>query len=110
MLYSDATSGKKQNICEHELATQSVLSRSARLADMYRVDPEGCVSIPCNSRTWTAWLTDDPSRMTADNMELVLSVIRVRSSYTLEPCMLARTSRIGDGEDQDFFGTELKAP
>jgi hypothetical protein len=24
--------------------------------------------------------------------------------------MLARTSKMGDGEDQDFFGTELKDP
>jgi hypothetical protein len=59
---------------------------------MHRHDPEGFVSVPCDTRTWTAWLTDDPSRMTADDMELMLSVITVQSSYTLEPCLLARAA------------------
>lgn len=82
MLHSNATSATKQFVFENELATQSVLSRSARLADMHRVDPDGCVPLPCDSRTWIAWLTNDPSRMTADDMELMLDVLRVRSSYT----------------------------
>jgi hypothetical protein len=86
MQHSDATSAKEQFVCEGELTTQSVLSRSARLADMHRIDPEGCVCLPCNTRTWTAWLTDDPSRMTADKMGLMLDVIKVRSSYTLGRC------------------------
>jgi hypothetical protein len=70
---------------EDQLASQSALSRSRLLADMHRVEPEACVRIPFDTRTWTAWLTDDPSRTTADDMELMLSVIMVRSSYTLEP-------------------------
>jgi hypothetical protein len=86
MQHSDATSAKEQFVFEDELTPQSVLSRSARLADMHRIDPEGCVCLPCNTRTWTAWLTDDPSRMTADNMGLMLDVIKVRSSYTLGRC------------------------
>jgi hypothetical protein len=70
--------------CEDQLVTQGALSRSSRLADMNKVDPEGCVRIPCDTKTWTAWLTDDPSRMTAYNMELILSVITVRTPCTLE--------------------------
>jgi hypothetical protein len=88
ILRSEAST-KMHITCEDQLVTQSALSRSARLADMHRVDPEGCVRIPCDTRTWTTWLTDDPSRMTAENMDLMLSVIRVRYSYTLDPCVLA---------------------
>jgi hypothetical protein len=69
---------------EFFLVTQDALSRSARLADLHKVEPEGCVSIPFDTRTWTAWLTDDPSRKTADDMVLMLRVITVRSPYTLE--------------------------
>jgi hypothetical protein len=83
-------------ICEDQLVSQSALSRSARLADMHRVDPGGCVRIPCDTRTWTAWLRDDPSQITAGTMDLMLSVIMVRSQYNLElvwlqVLLLART-------------------
>jgi hypothetical protein len=83
MLRSEATG--MHFYCEDQLVSQRALSRSARLADMHRVDPQGCVRMPCDSRTAQAWETDDPSRMTADDMDLMLNVIRVRSSYTLEP-------------------------
>jgi hypothetical protein len=72
-------------ICRDEvtsIADQSTLLRSAVLSDMHQVDPEGCVCMPCDTKTWRAWLTDDPSRMTADTMELMLSVVKVRPSYT----------------------------
>jgi hypothetical protein len=95
MLHSDATSSTEQVICENELASQSVLSRSVLIADIHRVDPEGCVRMPCDTRTWTAWLEDAPLQMKTDDMELMLDVIRVRSWYTLEPCMLARSSEMG---------------
>jgi hypothetical protein len=83
----DTTSTEMQMSCEYQLVTQSALSRSARLSDMHRVDPEGGVRVPCDTRTWTAWLADDPSQMTADNMELIFDVIKVQSSYTLHHCM-----------------------
>jgi hypothetical protein len=66
-----------------QVITQSELSRSALLADMHWVDPNGCVRISCDTKTWTSWRTDDPSRMTADNMELMISVIKVRTVYGL---------------------------
>jgi hypothetical protein len=86
----DADSAKAQIICEDQLDFQTALSRSALLADIRLVDPERCLRVPCVIRTWTAWLTNDPFRMTVDDMELVLDVVRVRSSYTLQPCMLAQ--------------------
>jgi hypothetical protein len=104
MLHSDPTSANEHVICESELASQSVLSRSALIADIHREDPEGCICMPCDTRTWTAWLTSDPLRMTTDNVELMLDVIRVRSWYTLEPCMLASSSEEGVGEVRSFLG------
>jgi hypothetical protein len=84
MLGSDATSISMQFTFEDHEASQSALSRSALLARMHhQVDPGGCVPIPCDTRTWIAWLTDDPSRMTANDMELMLSVIMVQYSYSL---------------------------
>jgi hypothetical protein len=74
----DDTGTEMRFFCEDQQAIQSALSRSARLADMHRVDPEGCVRMPCDTRTWTTWLTNDPSRVTADDMELMLDVIMVR--------------------------------
>jgi hypothetical protein len=68
-------------VCDHKVSTaavQNALSRSALLRDMHRDDAEGCVLMPCNTGTWTAWLADDPSQMTADTMELMLAVIKVR--------------------------------
>jgi hypothetical protein len=90
MPHSDANSTNMRIICEDQLATRMptfALSRSARLADVHLVDPNGCVHMPCDARTWTAWLTNDPSRITAENMDLMLDVIKVRSSYTLHHCM-----------------------
>jgi hypothetical protein len=90
MLRSDATSTSMHSYCEDQLVrqralvSQGALSRSALLADIHWVDPIGCVRMPCDVRTPQAWETDDPSRMTADNMDLMLDVIRVRSLYTLE--------------------------
>jgi hypothetical protein len=84
----DADSAKVHIICEDHLDFQAALSRSVFLADMRLVDSEACIRVPCVTRTWTAWLTNDPSRMTVDNLELMLDVIKVRSSYTLQPCML----------------------
>jgi hypothetical protein len=74
------------------IADESTLLRSAVLSDMHQVDPEGCVRMPCDINTWRAWLTDDPSRITTDTMELVLSVIQVRPSYTRDFWMLADTA------------------
>jgi hypothetical protein len=79
-------------VCEHKVSTaavQNALSRSALLRDMHRDDPEGCVHMPCDTGTWTAWLDDDLSQMTADAMELMLAVIKVRVLYTQESWMLA---------------------
>jgi hypothetical protein len=78
-------------ICEDNVisnADQSVLLRSAVLSDMHQVDPEGCVRMPCDTKTWRAWLTDDPSRMTADTMKLFVSVVKVRPVYSrdLDAC------------------------
>jgi hypothetical protein len=81
-LRSDATSTKMHYSCEDEFVSESVLSRSARLAEAHRVDPDGCVRIPWDTRAWRAWLTNDPSQMTADDMELMIRVIMVRSSST----------------------------
>jgi hypothetical protein len=58
-------------------ADQSVLLRSAVLSDMHKVDPDGCVGMPCDTKTWRAWVTDDPPRMTADTMAFFVSVIKV---------------------------------
>jgi hypothetical protein len=52
-----------QIICKDNViavADQNVLLRSAVSSDMHRVEPDGCVHVP-----WRAWLTDDPSRLTA---------------------------------------------
>jgi hypothetical protein len=70
-------------------ADESTILRSAVLSDMHQVDPEGCVRMPFDTNTWRAWLTDDPSRITTDKMELFLSVIQVRRSYTRDFWMLA---------------------
>jgi hypothetical protein len=87
-------------ICEDNVisvADKSVLLRSAVLSDMHRrcasgVEPERCVRMPCDTQTWRAWVTDDPSRMTADRMELFVSVIKVRPLYAWDFCMLAGAS------------------
>jgi hypothetical protein len=84
MRCSDATSTSLQSISDEKLVPRSALSRSALLAEIHQVDPEGCVHVPCDSKTWTAWLTDRPSQMTSSEMELMLDVMRVRFSYTLE--------------------------
>jgi hypothetical protein len=73
-------------ICKDDvisIADEIVLLRSAVLSDMHQVDPEGCVSMPCDTKTWRAWLTDDPSRMTADTTDFFASVIRY-GFFTLE--------------------------
>jgi hypothetical protein len=78
-------------ICEDNVAAivcSNALSRSPLLADIHQVDADGSVSVPCHSKTWTAWLTDDPSGLPPDAAELMLDVIRVRSVYTQEPWML----------------------
>jgi hypothetical protein len=51
------------------------LSRSRILADIYSVDPEGCVQLPCSSKTWEAWLSGDPDRIS--DPELLLAVFEV---------------------------------
>jgi hypothetical protein len=86
----DADSATLQIICEDQLEFQTALSRSAFLRELRSVEQESCVRVPCVTRTWTAWLTNDPFRMRVDDLELMLDVIRVRSSYTLQPCMLAQ--------------------
>jgi hypothetical protein len=78
-------------ICEDNVVAivcSNALSRSALLADMHQVDADGWVPVPCRSKTWTAWLTDDPSGLSPDTAELMLDVIRVRSVYTQERWML----------------------
>jgi hypothetical protein len=90
---SDAASARMHLfVCEYKVSTAAVqiaLSRSALLRDMHRDDPEGCVHMPCDTGTWTAWLEDDPTQMTADAMELMLAVIKVRVLCTQELWMLA---------------------
>jgi hypothetical protein len=90
------------------IVDQSALLRSAVLSDMHHVHPEGCVHMPCDTKTWRAWLTDDPSRMTADTMVLFVSVIKVRRLYTRDVLMLAGAStcsipRIPAGERQHCY-------
>jgi hypothetical protein len=84
---SDAASAKMQIfVCEHKVSTtavQSALSRSALLADMHRNDPEGCALMPCDTETWTAWLADDPSQMSAYTMDLMIAVVKVRFFLSL---------------------------
>jgi hypothetical protein len=74
---------------EKSIVDQSALLRSAFLSDMHQVDPEGCVRMPCDTKTWRAWFTDDPSPMTADTIELFVSVIKVWPLYTRDIWMLA---------------------
>jgi hypothetical protein len=74
------------------IVDQSALLRSAVLSDMHQVDPEGCVRLPCDTKTWRAWLTDDPSPMTAETIDLFVSVIKVRPLYTRDLWMLAGAS------------------
>jgi hypothetical protein len=74
-------------ICSNEVHTMvdpTTLSRSKLLADMHRVDPGGSVCVPCDTKTWTTWLADDPSQLPADTAELILAVIMVRSLCTQE--------------------------
>jgi hypothetical protein len=70
------------------IVCSNALSRSPLLADMHKVDADGLVRMPCQAKTWTAWLTDDPSGLSPDAAELMLDVIRVRSVYTQERWML----------------------
>jgi hypothetical protein len=84
-------------ICEDNvisIADESAILRSAILSDMHQNVPKGdrCVPMPCDTKTWRAWLTDDPSLMSADEMELFLSVIKVWPSYTRDVWMLAGAS------------------
>jgi hypothetical protein len=74
------------------IVDQSALLRSAVLSVMHKVDPEGCARLPCDTKTWRAWLTDDPSPMTTDTMELFVSVLKVRPLYTRAFWMLAGAS------------------
>jgi hypothetical protein len=78
---------------EIPIVDQSALLRSAVLSVMHKVDPEGCARLPCDTKTWRAWLTDDPPPMTTDTMELFVSVIKVRL-YTLEPFGCLRVPRL----------------
>jgi hypothetical protein len=61
----------EQNVSEH------TLSRSLLLADINSFDPEAITQLPCDNRTWEAWLMDDPSRV--HDMELLLMVFEVCS-------------------------------
>jgi hypothetical protein len=56
--------------------SEDALSRSLYLAQMHSCDPEGCVKVRCESRTWKAWLSDDAA-MIHDAKE-VLAVLEVR--------------------------------
>jgi hypothetical protein len=107
---SDAASAKMHLfVCEHKVsraALQNALSRSALLRDMHRDDPEGCVIMPCDTGTWTAWLADDPSQMTADTMELMLAVIKVRFlSLKKFGCLRAACSNTLDLETDPLGAT-----
>jgi hypothetical protein len=80
-----------QIICSdkvHTMVDPATLSRSKLLADMHRVDPGGSVRVPCDTKTWTTWLTDDPSQLPADTAKLMLAVIMARSLCTqkLDSC------------------------
>jgi hypothetical protein len=69
-----------QVICDDQVAAmvpQSVLSCSALLADIHKSDQERSARLPCDSKTWTTWLTDDPSQMTAATLEMGVAVILV---------------------------------
>jgi hypothetical protein len=75
-------------VCEDKaeaIVCSKALSRSPLLADMHEIQADRRVRLPCDTKTWTAWLSDDPSGLPA---ELVLDVIRVRSVYTQERWML----------------------
>jgi hypothetical protein len=88
---ADATSTDMRIVCEDNVVAivcSNALSRSPLLADMHQVDADGCVSVPCHAKTWTAWLTDDPSGLPPDTAELMLDVIKVCSVYTQERWML----------------------
>jgi hypothetical protein len=82
---ADATSTDMRIVCEDNfvaIVCSSALSRSPLLTDLHQVDADGWVPVPCHAKTWTAWLTDDPSGLPPDTAELMLDVIRVRSVYT----------------------------
>jgi hypothetical protein len=77
-------------VCEDnvvEIVCSNALSRSPLLADIHQVDANAPVPVPCHAKTWTAWLTDDPSGLSPDAAELMLDVIRVRFVYTQERWM-----------------------
>jgi hypothetical protein len=65
------------------LVPASALSRSKLLIDIYSGDPEGCAIVPCDSRTWTAWLADDPARGNELLPELFVAVLRVCPVHTI---------------------------
>jgi hypothetical protein len=69
------------------------MSRSVLLADMHRDDPEGFDRMPCDTKTWTSWLTDDTSQMNADRMDGMLTVIRVWVLYIQNFWIPARAAR-----------------
>jgi hypothetical protein len=69
------------------------MSRSVLLADMHQDDPEGFDRMPYDTKTWTAWLTDNTSQMNADRMDGMLAVIRVWVLYIQNFWIPARAAR-----------------
>jgi hypothetical protein len=72
---------RKTTTCSYSISfscvPKSALPRSPLLADLNTCDPEGRLRLPFSSRTWEAWLADDPTELGQD-FEQMLQLLKVR--------------------------------
>lgn len=59
----------------------AALSRSPLLSDINALDPEGCAELPCDSRTWKAWVEDEPTGI--KDVKLLHDVVEVSAACFL---------------------------
>jgi hypothetical protein len=65
-----------------ELSVSDIaLSRSPLLSDIHSLDPVACAELPCDSRTWEAWVADEPSRI--KDVKLLHEVVEVSAACLL---------------------------
>jgi hypothetical protein len=57
------------------------VSRSPLLLDVHTLDPEGCAELPCDSRTWEAWVANEPTLI--KDVKLLHDVVAVSAACFL---------------------------
>jgi hypothetical protein len=65
-----------------ELAASDIaLSQSPLLSDIHSLDPVACAELPCDSRTWKAWVADEPTLI--KDVKLLHDVVEVSAACLL---------------------------